>query len=407
MTGIKKVAVLGGGAAGFFAALSAKSHHPQAEVILFEKTTKVLAKVKVSGGGRCNVTNAISDISELCMAYPRGGKQLRNSFHRFDTADTINWFESRGVALKTESDGRVFPVSNDSQTIINCLLDEVQQLGVTIAYQSSVQSMIFQRDQWQINFSTDASPQLFDRVIVATGGSPKLSSFDWLEDLGHLIIRPVPSLFTFNMPEESITNLTGVVVENAKVRILWLGIETSGPLLITHWGMSGPAILKASSFGARELSKFDYQFDIQVNWVSERNTEIIYQELERCVTAYPQKMITNQKAFPLPNRLWVFLLDKCGIPDNKRWSELGKKKARQLAELLANDLYKVSGKTTFKDEFVTCGGVALSHINLKTMSSKSFTGLYFAGEVLDIDAITGGFNFQAAWTTAYIAGQLA
>ena len=407
MNDIHRVAVLGGGAAGFFAALSAKTQHPGATVILFEKTSKVLAKVKVSGGGRCNVTNATTEISDLCKAYPRGGKQLRNSFYRFDTNDTRDWFESRGVALKSEADGRVFPASNDSQSIIDCLLDEAKKLGVQIEFHSAVQSMRLQQDRWLLDFSTKETFESFDVVIVATGGSPKLSGFDWLEALGHLIVPPVPSLFTFNMPDEAITSLTGVVVENAQVKIQGSRIETSGPLLITHWGMSGPAILKASAFGARELSERDYQFKIQVNWVSERNTELLFQRLEQCAAQHPQKMIANQKAFDLPARLWHYLIDKCGISADKKWIDLSKKKGRQLAELLANDLYSVSGKTTFKEEFVTCGGVALSSINLKTMSSKSCQGLYFAGEVLDIDGITGGFNFQAAWTTAFIAGQLA
>ncbi len=406
MKEVKHVAVLGGGAAGFFAALSAKAHHPQAVVTLFEKTSKVLAKVKVSGGGRCNVTNATADIDTLCSAYPRGGKQLRNSFYRFNTSDTQEWFESRGVMLKTESDGRVFPISNDSQTIIDCLLNEAQAAGVHISYQVAIKSMYFKKNSWYLSCVNNDLSQSFDAVIVATGGSPKSSGFDWLEALGHVIVPPVPSLFTFNMPNESITRLSGVVVEQAQVIIKGHGIETSGPLLITHWGMSGPAILKASAFGARILSSSKYNFETQINWVGERNTELLFQQLEQCAAAYPQKLIGNQKAFPLPTRLWQFLIEKSGIPSDKKWIELGKKQARQFAELLSNDVYAVSGKTTFKEEFVTCGGLALSNINLKTMESKSNPGLYFAGEVLDIDAITGGYNFQAAWTTGFLAGQL-
>ena len=402
---VKKIAVIGGGAAGFFAALSVKEHHPNHEVTLFEKSSKVLSKVKVSGGGRCNVTHNCVDISTLCEAYPRGGKKLRSLFHQFNTTDTVAWFESRGVALKTEKDGRMFPVSDQSQSIIDCLVSEMSQHNIDLQLGKTIKLMEQEDQCWKLHFS-DTSKKTFDAVIIATGGSPKRSGFDWLSNLGHNIIPPIPSLFTFNMPNENIKKLMGLVVENACVKIKDSKIQTQGPLLITHWGMSGPAILKASSFGARELNERDYNFEIQINWVDETNTEILFEKLQKFSQMHPQKGIGNQKAFPLPNRLWNFLLEKAAIPTDRKWIEVGKKKFRQLASILTQDSYQVSGKTTFKEEFVTCGGIDLKEIDMKTMKSKKLPNLYFAGEVIDVDAITGGYNFQAAWSGGYIAGKL-
>ena len=401
----KKVAVIGGGAAGFFAALSVKEHHPDHEVILFEKTSKVLSKVKVSGGGRCNITHDCPDIATLCEAYPRGGKKLKSLFYQFNTTDTIAWFESRGVAIKTEKDGRMFPVSDQSQSIIDCLVTEMTRLKVALQLGRSITKMEQEDQHWKLQFA-DSESQNFDAVIIATGGSPKLKGFDWLSHLGHSIVPPIPSLFTFNMPSEPIKELMGLVVENARVKIKDTKINTQGPLLITHWGMSGPAILKASSFGARELSERDYNFVIQINWVDETNTELLFEQLQKFSLMHPQKGIGNQKAFPLPNRLWSFLLEKTAIPTDRKWNEVGKKKFRQLTALLTQDTYQVAGKTTFKEEFVTCGGVNLSEIDLKTMQSKKLPNLYFAGEVIDVDAVTGGYNFQAAWSGGYCAGKL-
>ena len=401
----KKIGVIGGGAAGFFAALSVKEHHPDHEVILFEKTSKVLSKVKVSGGGRCNLTHNCSDIAKLCEAYPRGGKKLKSLFYQFNTTDTIAWFESRGVAIKTEKDGRMFPVSDQSKSIIDCLVTEMTRLKVALRLGHSITKMEQEGQHWKLEFA-DAESQNFDAVIIATGGSAKLKGFDWLSRLGHSIVPPIPSLFTFNMPNEPIKVLMGLVVENARVKIKDTKIQTQGPLLITHWGMSGPAILKASSFGARELSERDYNFEIQINWVDQTNTELLFEQLQEFSQLHPQKGIGNQKAFPLPNRLWNFLLQKAAIPTDRKWIEIGKKKFRQLAALLTQDSYQVAGKTTFKEEFVTCGGVDLSEIDLKTMQSKKLSNLYFAGEVIDVDAITGGYNFQAAWSGGYCAGKL-
>lgn len=402
----KNIAIIGGGAAGFFSALSAKAHHPRARVSLYEKTSKVLAKVKISGGGRCNVTNANHDVNSLVESYPRGGKQLKNIFYHFNTKDTLEWFESRGVALKTESDGRVFPVSNNSHTIIDCLLTEAEKLGISIYYKKGVRSLKKKNNQWEISFSSFETFETFDYVIIATGGSSKETGFDWLKDLDHSIKTPVPSLFTFNLPKDPITELMGLAVESVRVKIKKEDIETNGPLLITHWGFSGPSVLVASSFGARKLARLNYQFEIEINWLQEQNTELLYQKLKQTIQKYPQKKISNQKGFALPNRLWRFLLDKSGITFDKRWNELGKKNARKLIDLLTHDSYTVSGKTTFKEEFVTCGGVSLESINLKNLESTSSKGLYFAGEVIDIDAVTGGYNFQAAWSTGFIAGQL-
>ncbi len=401
----KKVAVIGGGAAGFFAAISVKENHPSHQVILFEKTSKVLSKVRISGGGRCNVTHDCSDIPTLCDAYPRGGKKLKSIFYQFNINDTVDWFKTRGIPLKTETDGRMFPVTDNSQSIIDCLESEIKHLNVTLKFGQTIKNIEQDEKEWKLNFK-DQPSQNFDFVIVATGGSPKINGFNWLKNLGHKVISPVPSLFTFNMPQETIKKLMGLVVENARVKINNTKIITQGPLLITHWGMSGPAILKASAFGARELSKCDYKFEIQVNWVNETNTEILFNKLQDFSQLYPQKSIGWQKAFLLPNRLWNFLLTKIEISSEKKWNEVGKKKFRQLVNILTQDTFKVSGKTTFKEEFVTCGGIDLNEIDLKTMQSKIAKNIYFAGEVINVDAITGGYNFQAAWSSGFVAGKL-
>ena len=402
---IKKVAVIGGGAAGFFAAISAKEHHPTAQVTLYEKTTKVLSKVKVSGGGRCNVTHDCQDIPELIMAYPRGGKGLTSIFYAFQPADTIRWFEERGVSLKVEKDGRMFPISDSSQSIIDCLQKEFTAKEIELKQSSAVKQLIKDENRWSLRLNDDQT-ESFDCVIVTTGGSPKQTGFDWLADLGLDIIPPVPSLFTFNMPNEEIKTLMGVAATTAQVKIEGTKIKTQGPVLITHWGMSGPAILKASSFGARELAGKEYHFNVRINWLEEFNAERIFTLFAEASQASPQKQIAKFNPTALPNRLWHFLLEKNAIPLERRWNEVGKKKLRHLAETITNDRYTVEGKTTFKEEFVTCGGIALNEINLKTMESKQHKGLYFAGEVIDVDAITGGYNFQAAWSGGYVAGKL-
>jgi predicted Rossmann fold flavoprotein len=403
MEGIKKVAVIGGGAAGFFAALSAAEHHPTAQITLYEKSSKVLSKVKISGGGRCNVTHNCTDIPILIQAYPRGGKQLKSIFHTFQPKDTIAWFNARGVTLKTETDGRMFPITDDSQTIINCLEAACDKLGIQRQLNAGVEKISPQEGQWTLEFKNGITQ--CDAVIITTGGSPKAKGFDWLANLKHSITPPVPSLFTFNMPQEDITQLMGVVAKKAKVHITGSKIKTEGPLLITHWGMSGPAILKASSMGARVLADLNYHFNIRVQWLEESPQELL-NILEETAKDTPQKQIGKHNPFDLPNRLWTYLFNKIKLPQDRRWNELGQKNFHRLIDLLTNDNYTVEGKTTFKEEFVTCGGINLKDINMKTMESKKAKGLYFAGEVLDIDAITGGYNFQAAWSGGYVAGKL-
>lgn len=402
-----KIAVIGGGAAGFFAALSAKEHHPQAELTLFEKSQKLLAKVKVSGGGRCNVTNVCSDISELSRAYPRGGKKLKKSFYEFSTPDTIQWFESRGVPLVVQEDDCIFPKAQDSQVVIDCFMSEARRLGVQIEVGRGIASIERNGEQLILHFiKSNNQPQTFDKVIVATGGSPKRKGLEWLEALGHKIEDPVPSLFTFNMPKERITKLMGIVVEEAITNIQGTKLKGDGPLLITHWGMSGPAILKLSAFGARILSEKDYEFKVQVNWVNEPNQELVLAELSKIAADNANKLLTNFRPFLLPKRLWHYMLEKGEFKEDRKWNELGKKGINKILTLLTNDTYTVKGKTTFKEEFVTCGGVSLDSINFKTMESRACPNLYFAGEVMDIDGITGGYNFQSAWTTGWIAGKL-
>ena len=403
---MKNIAVIGGGAAGFFSAISVKNHYSTYNVVLFEKSSKFLSKVKISGGGRCNVTNSTNDIRILCKAYPRGGKKLKNIFHQFGTEDTRNWFEERGVPLKVEPDGRVFPVSNNSQSIIDCLVHECKKNNTLIKFLRSVKRLSKVKSKWIINFNDNSSSDLFDSIIVASGGSPKLKGFDWLKNLGHKIINPIPSLFTFNMPKESIISLSGIALKQVRIKIIDTKIDLLGPLLITHWGMSGPVILKASSIGARDLFEKEYSFDLQINWLIDRNTEILFKKLQDYSMLFSNKLLSKQNPFDLPSRLWLFLIEKSNLNDNKKWGELGKKNMRKLIEFLTKDFYSVSGKTTFKEEFVTCGGVSLENIELKTMQSKIVTDLYFAGEVLDIDGITGGYNFQSAWSTGFIAGKL-
>ncbi|MFK7786321.1 MAG: NAD(P)/FAD-dependent oxidoreductase [Crocinitomicaceae bacterium] len=401
-----RVAVIGGGAGGFFSALSVKLHHPDAHVTIHEKSAKLLSKVKVSGGGRCNVTNGTDSIKILAEAYPRGSKQLRKLFGTFNNQQVMQWFEDRGVPLVTQEDLCVFPVSQDSQSIIDCFLREASEFGVDIKTKSGVNELKEKDGQIELGFIGDEAPQLYDKVIVATGGSPKMSGLSWLEELGHKIAPPVPSLFTFNMPSESVTELMGIVVENAIVKIQGTKLRGDGPLLITHWGMSGPAVLKLSSFGARILNEMNYQCTAQVNWVNEVNVDVVTDRLKQLQRDYPNKQLANARILEIPIRLWNFLLEKCEISKETTWSQLGKKPFNKLLNILTNDEYSVSGKTTFKEEFVTCGGVSLESINMKTMESKEFPNLYFTGEVIDIDGITGGYNFQAAWTTAYIAGKL-
>lgn len=399
-----KVAVIGGGAAGFFAALSAKKHSPKSEVVIFEKSNKLLAKVKISGGGRCNVTHACFKASMLSKFYPRGAKQLKKSFTLFNTNHTIAWFKDRGVELKKESDNRMFPVSDSSTTIINCFLDEARRLGVKIEKETAVTKIVQAKNK--INLTVNGFDYIYDKVIVATGGSPKLEGLNWLKSLGHTIVHPLPSLFTFNMPNEGIKILQGLSVKNAIVRIQGTKLMQDGPLLITHWGMSGPAILKTSAWGARDLANLNYEFKVMINWAGISNEDDVRILLNRHCYNYDKKKLENSNPFQIPSRLWRYLLLKSELEGSKMNCDLSKKEKNKLINTLLNDVFEVKGKTTFKEEFVTCGGVSLNDVDMKTMQSKVVSNLYFAGEVLNIDGVTGGFNFQAAWTTGYIAGQL-
>jgi hypothetical protein len=400
-----KVAVIGGGAAGFFSAISAKTHNPDAQVTIYERSDKLLSKVRISGGGRCNVTHHCFKIHELVKFYPRGEKPLKKAFGIFSPTDTISWFNERGVELKTEEDGRMFPVSDSSQTIIDCLMKEVHNLGIGIKMKSAIKTLKESKNGLILGFKNGETKEV-ERVVVATGGSPRPEGFNWLRELGHNIEEPVPSLFTFNMPDESITKLMGVVAAPLSVKIMGSKLKSEGPLLITHWGMSGPAILKLSSFGARELNEMNYEFKALINWTGEQSEQEIREVLKGVAEAHGKKRIHNVNPFELPGRLWEFLIEKVEVGENMIWQNMGKKNINRMVHILMNDEYSVRGKTTFKEEFVTCGGVCLQDIDIKTMESKKVPNLYFAGEVLDIDGVTGGFNFQAAWTTGFIAGKL-
>jgi len=401
------IAIVGGGAAGFFSAITAKENYPDARVVIFEKSKYLLAKVKISGGGRCNVTNACTSIKELAKTYPRGGKALKKAFHIFSNRDAIQWFESRGIPLVIEDDNRVFPASQSSQSIINCFLQQAIKLGIEIELGREIKAIKQIGDKLELDFiEGDSSSRIFDKVIVATGGSPERKGLEWLENLHHKIEDPVPSLFTFNMPAELITNLMGISVDKTLVKIQGAKYKSDGPLLITHWGISGPAILKLSAFGARVLNEKEYEFNIQVNWVNVQSNDVVKDELKSITNQHPHKILSNFRPYLLPERLWCYLLEKSDISSKKKWGELGKRGLNKLVNVLTNDVYSVKGKTSFAEEFVTCGGVSLESIDLNTMQSKVCKNLYFAGEVMDIDGITGGYNFQAAWTTGFIAGKL-
>ena len=399
-----KVAVIGGGAAGFFAAMSVKKHHPNAEVVIFEKSRNVLAKVKVSGGGRCNVTHNQTNIKELAKNYPRGEKFLRKAFSQFSVLDTISWFKTRGVNLKAEPDNRMFPESNTSQTIIDTFLQETQKLGVRVQKNTGMTNLAETGNGWKVSFS-DGSEENFNYVIVALGGQKSIEKFELFSNLDHKIESPVPSLFTFNIASSKITDLMGMVAPMATVKIQGTKLQNSGPLLVTHWGMSGPAILKLSSLAARELGERDYNFKIQINWLGDVKEDEVRASLSSYISSNGKKQV-NKNPFDIPNKLWVYFLEKLEIKEGLTWNSVDKKSKNRIINSVVNDVYSVSNKTTFKEEFVICGGLSLSGIDPKTMQSRMAPNLYFAGEVLDIDGVTGGFNFQAAWTTGFIAGKL-
>lgn len=397
------MAVIGGGAAGFFAAIHAAQHHPDAEVVLYEKSDKVLAKVRISGGGRCNVTHDEREPRKLAKHYPRGEAFLRKAFKQFAVDDTIGWFATQGVQLKVEADGRMFPTTDDSGTIAQALIQNASKHGVRVMLRSPVSRLEAGGSGFVLHVNGQAMRA--DKVIVTVGGHPKPEAYQWLAALGHRIEPPVPSLFTFNMPTDPIRDLMGVVLQ-ARVRIAGEDLESTGPVLITHWGLSGPAVLRLSAWGARLLHAKDYRFTVRVNWLQGRSEEEIRAVFAAEADLLARKRTANADPFQLPKRFWEFQVRKAGIDPQRVWGTVAKKDRNRLIDLLTNDRFEVVGKTTFKEEFVTAGGVALSEVDGETMQSIRCPGLYFAGEVLDIDGITGGFNFQAAWTTAHIAGRL-
>lgn len=396
--------VVGGGAAGFFAAIAAAEANPSARVLLLEKSAQYLGKVRISGGGRCNVTHSCFDPRELVEFYPRGGQELLGPFTRFACGDTMEWFEDRGVELKVESDGRVFPVSDNSETIIQCLESMADAAGVSRETQSGLKNLVrLDSGMWRVELESGASIDA-DRVLLAPGSSKKI--WDVLSGLGHRIVPPVPSLFTFNIRDPRLAELSGVSVSNVRVTVPVGGLETEGPLLITHWGLSGPAVLKMSAFGARWMADQDHRFTMYVNWLPQYEAEDLIEELNslRKDVSHQRKRVLSNAMFGIPLRLWRSLGAFARIPESANWSDLSKPQLRKWAEVLTESAFTVVGKSTNKDEFVTAGGISLGEVSFSTMESRVVSGLYFAGEVLDIDALTGGFNFQAAWTTGWIAG---
>jgi len=400
----QQLIVIGGGAAGFFCAVNAARLNPALEVIILEKSNKLLSKVKVSGGGRCNVTHACYSIAEMIKKYPRGSAFLKKAFHHFFTTDTIAWFKKRGVELKAEADGRMFPETDSSQTIIDCLIKESNKYGIDIRMNKEVKDMYTEDAKWKLVMKDDSVLKA-DFVCISSGGYPKKVQYDWLQKADHYIEEPVPSLFTFNMPGNPITELMGVSVEKIIVKIAGTKLAEEGPLLITHWGMSGPAVLKLSAWGARELAICNYRFTISVNWIPDYNENSLREKFQQLRFALASQKIINRNPFALPNRLWEYLLNQSGINGDLRWADLPAKEQNKLIKILCASEYPVSGKTTFKEEFVTSGGIQLNEIDFKTMQSKKHQGLFFAGEIINVDGLTGGFNFQNAWTTGWIAAK--
>lgn len=398
-----QIAIIGAGAAGCFAAANISTQEGT-NIVVFEKQGKALQKVKVSGGGRCNTTHHLFDIQELSKRYPRGEKLLRKTLHHFGPQQTIEWFSDRGVQLVAEADGRMFPSTNESQSIIDCIWGEMMRKNVKVLYNKSVVLIGKIGDQFNINF-LDNTTFLADKIIIACGGFPKKEQYQWLQELGHTIHDPAPSLFTFNLPKHPITALMGLSVPNATVKILKTKISEKGPLLITHWGLSGPAILRTSAWGAEALKEKQYDFSIVVNWLG----EITDSELKDMILEQRQnngkQAVALKNPFEIPKRLWQFFMDEIGISDNIKWGDLSAGFQNKLIEKLIRYEFQVKGKTTFKEEFVTCGGINLAEIDPNTMESKKVKNLFFAGEILNVDGITGGFNFQHAWTSGWLAAR--
>lgn len=405
------IVVVGGGAAGFFGAIACAETNPNARITILEAGKQPLAKVRISGGGRCNVTHACFEPAILVQNYPRGSKALRGAFTRFQPRDTVEWFARHGVQLKTEEDGRMFPTTDDSTTIVHCLMQAAEDVSVKIrtgspavsiqklatGVESSLPSLGF-----EIELKTGEKLKC-DRLLLATGSSP--IAFKWVKDLGHTIEPPVPSLFTFNVKDLRFQDLAGVSVANVRVQLPAAKLEQTGPLLITHWGISGPAVLKLSAWGARFLHECHYQTPLLINWLPQYKPEALRQQLLAVKSQLPRRAIAPNCPVPIPRRLWERLIAAVGIEGEKRWADLSNKTLNQLIQELTQGQYQITGKGVFKEEFVTCGGLSLKEVDFKTMESRLCNGLYFAGEILDIDGVTGGFNFQSAWTTGWLAGQ--
>lgn len=398
-----KVAIIGAGAAGCFAAANLAAPHGL-QLVVYEKSAKPLQKVKVSGGGRCNVTHHCFDVPQLLTRYPRGSRLLKRTLHTFPPQHTIDWFAQRGVKLKAEPDGRMFPVTDDSQTIIDCLWTQMMNNHTEVLFHKGVVAISKEGNLFTITFA-DKTTTTAHKVIITSGGFPKLEQYRWLSGTGHTIIPPVPSLFTFNLNKHPITELMGVAVPMVSVKIAGTKVQQEGPLLITHWGLSGPAILKTSAIAARELAQKNYEFDVLVNWLHTTTDADLKEQLAELRRTIGKQLVIHKNPFELPRRLWEYLLQQCAISDTIKWGDLPATAQNKLIEHLLRDKYAVKGKTTFKEEFVTCGGIDLSEIDPNTLESKKLSGLYFAGEILDVDGVTGGFNFQHAWSSAYVAAQ--
>lgn len=399
------IAIIGGGAAGYFCAIEAQRNYPDADITIFEKNQKMLAKVAITGGGRCNLTNSFEQISDPKHAYPRGDKLMKRLFKRFNHHDAYAWFEREGVPLTTQEDECVFPVSQDAMSIVNCLTSLASRLGVKQLGGYQLNDILQNIDgTFHLVFAGGKEAD-FDRVVIATGGAPKGEDLDIHARLGHEIATPIPSLFTFNIADRDFLALMGTVVEDTIASLPGTKLRAEGPLLVTHWGMSGPAALKLSAHAARYLQERNYQADVAINWTGESRRSVTEEEITAIATRNPQKQLATIRPFDLPSRLWLYLLQKTQNEPTRKWGELGKKNLNRIVETLTNDIYRITGKGRFRDEFVTCGGVSLSSLDMHTLQSKHCPGLYFAGEVTDVDAITGGFNLQAAWTMGYVVGQ--
>lgn len=405
MTTSLRIAIIGGGAAGYFAAIEAKRCAPDAEITIFEKNSTMLAKVAITGGGRCNLTNSFAQISDAKQAYPRGHKLMKRLLKHFSHTDVYDWFEREGVALVTQDDECVFPASQDSQTVISCLTGLATRLGVRQQCGHSVMDIRRNADDTLHLCFANGREADFDRVAITTGGAPKGEGLQVFARLGHKIEQPVPSLFTFNVADADFLALMGAVVDSVVTSIPGTKFRAEGALLVTHWGMSGPAVLKLSSHAARFLSENNYHTQVAVNWTGITHSSATSEEVAAIVAANVQKQLASVRPFNLPSRLWLYILAKSGLQQQKRWGELGKKGISRLVETLTNDIHTISGKGRFRDEFVICGGVSLSSVDMNTLESRVCPHLFFAGEVLDVDAITGGFNLQAAWTMGFVVGR--